>query len=51
MIRTILVTALLTLPTLAAAQSNCQDRHEARNCAEGQQWNTATGACELIVSG
>ena len=50
MIRTILVTALLTLPSLVAAQSSCQDKHQASNCAEGSQWNAETGSCEQIVS-
>ena len=50
MIRTIFVTALLTLPTLAAAQTSCQEKHQASNCAEGTQWNAATSSCEQIVS-
>ncbi|WP_169052700.1 hypothetical protein [Pseudooceanicola onchidii] len=50
MIRTLFVTALLTLPTLATAQSTCADKHQAQTCAEGHQWNTETGACEQIVS-
>lgn len=50
MIRTILVTALFSLPTLAAAQSSCADKHQAQNCTEGTQWNTETSSCEMIVS-
>ena len=50
MIRTILVTALLTLPTFAAAQSSCAEKHQAQNCAEGSQWNSQTSSCEQIVS-
>ena len=50
MIRTILVTALLTMPTLAAAQSSCEGKHQAQSCADGTKWNAETGACEHIVS-
>lgn len=50
MIRTILATALLTLPTLAAAQSSCADKHQAQSCADGTKWNAETGSCEQIVS-
>lgn len=50
MIRTILVTALLTLPTLASAQHACQEQREAQSCAQGSQWNAEKGTCEQIVS-
>jgi hypothetical protein len=50
MIRTILVTAFLTLPTMALAQSACQDKHQAQSCGEGSQWNAEKGTCEQIVS-
>ena len=50
MTRLILVTALMTLPTLVSAHSACQDKHQAQNCAEGTRWNDATKSCEQMVS-
>ncbi|GGE22929.1 hypothetical protein GCM10011360_09280 [Primorskyibacter flagellatus] len=50
MTRTLLLTALLTLPTFAAAQSSCAEKHQAQNCAAGTMWNDETKACEQVVS-
>jgi hypothetical protein len=50
MTRMLLLTALLTLPTLAAAQSTCAEKHQAQNCAAGTMWNDETKACEQVVS-
>ena len=50
MIRTVILSILLTIPGLATAQSSCAEKHQAASCADGHSWNTETKACELIVS-
>lgn len=45
MLRLVLTCLALTAPGLAAAQSSCAEKHQARSCAEGYVWDAAAETC------
>jgi hypothetical protein len=45
MLRLTVTIIALALPSFAAAQSTCAEKHAAQSCAEGYTWDTQAQTC------